>query len=77
MKIEPKVDEYWYFANYNNSIYIGKVVAIDERCVVKCVIFRYNQICYSPVGMQYTRIDINNVIGKWEPNLFFRLLGYK
>ena len=73
--MKPKVNEYWYFkyCSVTSRIDFGKVVAIDENYIL----FYYNQVFSYPLGFQYIRVGINDSIGKWEPSLFFRLLGYK
>jgi hypothetical protein len=73
--MKPKINEYWYFTygSVNSRIDFGKVVAIDENYIL----FYYNQQWSYPLGLQYIRVGINDAIGKWEPNQFFRLLGYK
>jgi len=75
VKIEPKVGEYWYFkyGSVNICVSCGKVVAIDENHIL----FYYNRDWSYPTGMQYIHVSINDIIGKWEPNFFFMLLGYK
>lgn len=64
----PKVDEYWYINANGCSTVIGRIVAVNNTTVIT-YLCKYNEfISYSVFA---TDSDV-----KWEPNLFWKLLGY-
>lgn len=64
----PEVGEYWYIKVNSHSAKIGRIVAVNNTTVV-AYLCEYNEfVSYSVFA---TDSDV-----KWEPNRFWKLLGY-
>lgn len=73
--MEPKIGEYWYTMLVDSRYEISKIVKIDKG---KVFIQRWDYSGYKLPQLE--GIDYNwflNVAIKWEPNWFWKMLGYK
>lgn len=84
--MEPKIGEYWYISSGIEISWDGKS-PIHETCVIvaKCVRLTNNGPIFYGRRLNYLGYTIYGgesgwsyeLIYKWEPNWFWKLLGYK
>lgn len=85
--MEPKIGEYWYISSGLKISWDGEPPFEKQTCVViaQCVRLTNNgPIFYGPrlTGFGYTIYGGESgwsyeLIYKWEPNWFWKMLGYK
>jgi hypothetical protein len=66
---QPRVGEYWYINTPGVRTIFGKIVSVSDTTIVAYIPEFKKVVSYS------TLITDKDV--KWEPNWFFRILGYK
>lgn len=74
----PNIGEYWYikgFVRYYDD-YGDNYLTTPEVILSKiCSVNEYEIVIINKFGTSIA--NRNTVVGKWEPNWFWKLLGYK
>lgn len=74
---EPKVGEYWYVKHLLESRYSGGLTDTQEQITLcKVMVVNKNRVLVRGKYNMF-EVDIETLLGKWEPGWFFRMFGFK
>lgn len=67
-EIKPKIGEYWYVDTgyLTDLIYIGRIIGIKNDKYIVMI-----------TNSNITQIFPDKMLCKWQPNRFWKMLGYK